>query len=153
MSVTSATDPVDTVIDLLKNESASGWTNSIPDRIERAEISEPQEKLRGSRIDQVSLYVWSPIEGELDKWSAEGGTDQTETVRVDIMTQDATTSNTYATDVVDILKQYVNDNNSQTEWVDIWPDQIDDQTIENYQTLSVAPVSVFVTLRDFVSEP
>jgi len=154
MSVTSATDPVATVVDLLDNAAAGDWTNSeVPDRIQRKEDSEPNERQKDTRLSQVSLYVWSPVEADLQKWSAEGETDQQETVRVDVMTNNATDSNAYAGDVVDILRSYTNDNKSQTEWVDIWPDGIDDSTSQGFYRSAFYPIGVTITLRRNVTEP
>lgn len=154
MSVTSATDPVATIIDLLDNAADSDWTSSSPpDRIERKENSEPSERLRNSRLADVSLYVWSSATGEFVKWSAEGDTDQTEVVRVEILTNDDTTTNDYAGDVIDILRTYVNDNEDQTGWVDIWPDSIDDSTSQGYYRSAFAPLDVVIELRGHDDPP
>lgn len=151
MSVTSATDPVKTVIDLLDNAAAGDWDQggSVPDRIERAEASEPSEKLRDSRRTDNSLYVFSPADNDITKFDAGGNQDITEVVQVDVFCQDASTANNYASDVIDILNDYTNDNNDQTKWTDIWPESVDDQTSQSFIPSSFAVISVQIRLRRY----
>jgi len=151
MSVTSASDPVKTIIDLLDNTAAGDWDQggSTPDRIERSEVSDPSEKMRDARLTEVSLYVFSPVESDLRKFDAEGNIDQTERVQVDIFAEPASTTNNYASDVVDIINDYTNDNSSKTVWTDIWPENVDDQSAHGFQTMSFTPISVQIRLRRY----
>lgn len=149
MSVTSATDPVATVIDLLDNESGN-WTHAAgdPDRIERSEVSEPSEKHRNSRLEDVSLYVFSHDVGDLRKFDAAGSIHQTEVCQVDIYTNDADKTNAYQSDVVQFLQAYANDNQSKTSWVDIWPTTPIDNTAQAFYREGFAIISVQCRLQD-----
>jgi hypothetical protein len=58
--------------------------------------------------------------GTYEKFGAAGGTvDNTEVVQVDVYARDAIAVNTYAGDVVSLMGPYRNDNEVNTQWVDI----------------------------------
>lgn len=143
------TDPVQAVMDILSGASNSEWPNSTPpDRIERMEASEPSEKQRASRQSDVSLYVFSPVEGETAKFDASGSrTDQTEQVEVVIYTKGASTANNYAGAVQSRIAAFATDNQNATSWADIWPVSIEDSTAQGFYRQGMTPISVFVRLR------
>lgn len=147
MSVTSATDPVTAVIDILDNE-AGNWTNAYgnPDRIERSENSDPGEKQRDARLTDVSLYVHSPAEGTREKFSADDDAVQTEVVLVECYTNDDGKSNDYISDVVSFTAQYATDNSDQTSWVTIWPESDNDQTAQAFYFSGFAVIAERVRL-------
>jgi len=149
MSVTSSKDPVKTIIDLLDNAAAADWDQggSVPDRIDRSEAHEPSEKLRDSRLNDISLYIFSPADADRRRFSAAGDAEYTEIVQVDIFAQGSSTANHYAADVIDILDDYTIDNGDQTAWVDIWPESVDDQTAHGFMATSFTPIAVQVRLR------
>lgn len=150
MSVTSETDPVAAVIDLLEAAAAGDWPSSTPpDRIERGETSEPSEKLRDSRRSHVSMYVYSPVDGDLAKYDPAGDrVDQTEVVQVNVYTADAATANSYVSAAQSILAAYATDNAQQTEWVDVWPSSVTDNSVQAFQLAGgFAVVSLRVRLR------
>lgn len=149
MAVTKETDPVEQVISILDNESGN-WSDSDgdPDRIERSEASEPSEKHRNARLEDASLYCFSPVEGNLRKFDAAGSIHQTEVVQVDIYTNDAAKTNNYASDVIKFLQQYANDNQSSTDWVDIWPTTPIDNTAQAFYREGFAIINVQCRLQD-----
>ena len=149
MSVTSATDPVEAVIDLLNNAAAGEWPSStVPDRIERMEDSTPSERLRDTRLNDVSLYVHSPDNAQLLKYDPAGdNVDQTETVQVMCFTEDDSTANNYVASAQTILAGYATDNQQQTAWVDIWPESVADSTAEAFGTNNFSVIALFVSLR------
>lgn len=149
MSVTSSTDPVQAIVDILQNASASDWASggSTPDRIERTESSEPSTKQRSQRRSDVSLYVFSPAEGDLSKFSADDDGIQTETAQVDVYTDDSDTTNNYASDVISITADYATDNEQQTAWTDIWPTTPVDTTGQAFYYGGFAIISVQIRLR------
>lgn len=149
MAVTKESDPVEQVISILENESGN-WTHADgdPDRIERSEKSEPSEKQRNTRLEDVSLYVFSHDVGNLRKFDAAGSIHQTEVCQVDIYTNDASKTNTYQSDVIQFLQQYANDNQSSTDWVDIWPTTPIDNTAQAFYREGFAIISVQCRLED-----
>lgn len=70
MSVTSSTDPIQTVVDILDATDAGDWPNagSKPTYIERVEESPRNTKENRTSADAV--YVWMPTEGSQDQFSA-----------------------------------------------------------------------------------
>lgn len=149
MSVSKETDPVEQVISILDAESGN-WSHSDgdPDRIDRSEDHEPSEKLRNNRLQDVSLYVWSPAEGNLRKFDAEGTIHQTEVVQTDIYTNTASKTNSYQSDIVKFLQKYTNDNQSSTDWVTIWPTTPIDNTAQAFYREGFAIISVQCRLQD-----
>jgi len=149
MSVTSSTDPVQTIVDILDDASSSDWANggSIPDRIERTENSDPSDKARSQRLSDISLYVFSPADGDLSKFSADDDAIQTETAQVDIYTDDSDTTNNYASDVISITGGYSSDNEQETAWTDIWPTTPVDNTGQAFYYGGFAVISVQIRLQ------
>ena len=149
MSVTSATDPVQAIVDVLDAAGVGDWANggAEPDRLERTESSEPSDKTRNSRLGDVSLYVFSPADGDLQKFSADDDALQTEVVQVDVYTDDADVTNNFASDVISIVADYATDNAQETAWVDIWPTTPTDNTGQAFYYGGFAIISVQIRLR------
>lgn len=121
----SASDPVDTVIDILDGAGASVWTNAAPSTVEAWE--ETTQRGRESESDPA-LYIWSPIEGTFDEFGAEySRRDTTETVEIQCWVLGTSESDgrskasEYAGDVVSILDEYARDNHDRTTWHQIKP--------------------------------
>lgn len=149
MSLATETDPVETVRLILDDETVAGdWSNAgeKPGLIDRSEDHEPSRKL--NRDTQDALYIWSPVDGDLQKFGAGGDNiDQTETIQVEVWTPvSATKANQYVADIIDIVTDYTNDNATGTQWVDIWPTTVSDNTAQSFQG-SHYVITVLVELR------
>jgi len=129
MSATSsASDPVTTVYELLKNADTSVWTNDDPQVRYMWDYS-PQQR---ENENDPTLYVWSPVEGTYDKFSgdADSLTDD-ETVEISIWTLDATETSQYGGDLVDFMSDYMEDHGARVNWRNIEPDTINDLRAEH----------------------
>lgn len=140
MSVTTATDPVKTILDVLTEGKHSGgyglssygmssyggvndvsWDNAgaEPDYIERQ--SKTEQSVKGRRTEDA-VYVYG-VDGDFEQFA----TDDPEflddqSVTVDVWTPESwAQANALQQDVLRILRQYVNDNGSQTAWQRIRP--------------------------------
>jgi len=137
---------VETVIDLLDGESSTTWTDGKP------EINQLQEVAPKARkgIDR-GLFVWSPVESNFDRFSADGDhLDQDDTVETICATYDKTQTARLLEDVVDILSQYMDDNESQTNFRNVQPTQAsDDRGLKILRTTEHYEGSVTVSLEAF----
>lgn len=120
MSVTSSTDPVKTIIDLLDNASASDWTNATPDHIERWE--ETMFNIKTNR-NGTGLYLWQATDGDKEQMGANyDHYREDEIVQIDIWDRaSSTAAYEYLEDVETILFGYATDNYNSTEWGEIAP--------------------------------
>lgn len=120
MSVTSADDAVDAVIDLLQNAAATDWTPATPTIKQWWDDSQSE---RGPGAGQAAiLYVWSPTGSSLDRFSMDGTRfDRSDNIEIQVWSLDETETEQLRRDVVDILSQYLDDNETQTPYSDIQP--------------------------------
>ena len=150
MSLSTENDPVEATRLMLDNAAASKWPSSTaPDRIEASEDSDPGEKESAQRRSQVSLYLAQDVDGDLTKQSAEGGIDRTHIVNVAIWTGDSDTTFSYKRAVEDIATDYVNDNKTNTQFVDVFPVTITDDRAQNFYASGFAIETVGVRLRGY----
>jgi|AKVG01.1.fsa_nt_gi hypothetical protein len=112
---------------LLVNETV-GWTNAEPeidlfwDVPTKTKFNRPQD----------SIYVWTPISTDIEKFSADGDSlDERPTVEVLVFSLNQRKAKQYARDVIDNLRQYMADNNRNTEFVEIEPTELGDQRNEH----------------------
>jgi hypothetical protein len=133
MSVSTTTDPVKTVIDVLNDGTASEWTNGYgtPDFIERLEAT--QFSTKTNRGASPAIYVWSPADGTFEQMGA--GYDaylEDEIVQCDVWDYDsASRTATIANDVRDIVFDFATDNKQTTKWAEIAPTAESDLRAEN----------------------
>jgi len=123
MSVSDSTDPTDAVIDILVASDTSEWTFSKPGIKRYEDIS-----VKGRENTQSdTVYVHSPTELSLDRFSAEPA-DQTEEGNAQILIYSLVENRAreHARDVVEIIRQYMNDNYDSTEFHNIEPTAIVD---------------------------
>ena len=151
MSVTSTKDPVQAVVDILDNEAASAWpSNTAPDRIERAEESDPSQKEGDQRRSQVSLYVQNLADGDLRKQHAAGGLDERYVIEVQVWTGDSADTNAYYRAIIeDIMPAYYTDNNDLTNFYDIAPESSGDARAGSFHTSGFAIETARVRLKGF----
>jgi hypothetical protein len=126
MSITTDTDPVDTVLAILNDTGVSDWTNAVP---ERYRYSETTTKGRENEANDA-VYVLSLGGTSLDRFGVEPGSqdNQQEDGQVQVLCASLTEGNAQdmATDVVAILRDYMSDNYSQTNMHYLEPTDIVD---------------------------
>jgi len=149
MSVSSsATEAVETIVDLLDGAPSGAWTNTTPDRV--AKYQTHAEKAR-MNYPNPALYIWSPVDASLDAFDAEySRIDETRTVEIQVWTLDDTETAQYHQDVIDFLAQYGNDNTDNTTFHRIRPTAADDLRSEHIVRQTDHYIAtVTVELRNF----
>jgi hypothetical protein len=118
MSITSASDPVDAIVDILNATDTAEWTFSKPEIYRHDEVS---SKDRENNQDDA-VYVRSLATMELDRFSADNA-EQTEDGQVQVLvySYDANRSNQHARDIVEFLQSLMNDNYDQTGFLSVEP--------------------------------
>ena len=126
MSITTDTDPVDTVVAILNNTGVGDWTNTVP---EIYRFSETTTKGRENEANDA-VYVMSLGGTSLDRFGIEPGTQdhQQEDGQVQTLCASLTESNSQdmANDVVSILRAFMSDNYTQTNMHYLEPTDIVD---------------------------
>jgi hypothetical protein len=130
--VSSSTDPVRTILDILQAASDSKWSTIIgaPDYLERMEETEFSTKT--NRTGGPAVYVWSPAEGPFEQMGASyGAYFDDQVVQTDVWSVDsAARAAGLAGDVRDIVFDFATDNQQSTEWSEIAPDSENDLRAE-----------------------
>ena len=118
MSVTSDSDPVDAIVEILEATDTGEWTNSKPEIHRHDEVT---SKERENKQDDA-VYVRSLATMELDRFSADNA-EQTEDGQVQVLvyTLAANRSNQHARDIVEILQSLMKDNYTQTGFLSVEP--------------------------------
>jgi hypothetical protein len=118
MSVTSASDPVDAIVDILNATDTAKWTNTKPEIYRHDEVA---SKERENKQDDA-VYVRSLATMELDRFSADNA-EQTEdgNIQVLVYSLDEDRSNQHARDIVEVLQSLMNDNYEQTGFLSVEP--------------------------------
>ena len=121
MSVSSADNPVETILELL--EANTNWSNSTP---EIYRLDETTPKARENNQDDA-IYVRATASNELERFSADPQ-EQTENAGVDILVYslDESRAITLSQDLKRLFREYMNDNFEQTNWHDIEPTNVTD---------------------------
>lgn len=150
MSVsTTATDPVDTLYDILNNAGATTggygvsygyvygggttWTNTAPEVYRRWETDQQDRE----HNNDPALYLWSPETSDRPALGAEyDDIDEFQFVDVSIWVlddDDTAPSDVvdYANDVIGLVEEYGTDNKGRTEWNTIRPTGDNDLRAEN----------------------
>ena len=126
MSITTDTDPVDTVVAILNNTGVGDWTNTVP---EIYRFSETTTKGRENEANDA-VYVLSLGGTSLDRFGIEPGSqdNQQEDGQVQVLCASLTESNSQdmANDVVSILRGFMSDNYTQTNMHYLEPTDIVD---------------------------
>lgn len=128
-------DIVAAVIEVLQGATDyDSWTLTGPEVYRQSEISQRERE----NNPDPSMYVWSPVDATLDPFDAEySRVNETRTVEVSIwVLGDASNSGfgdceTYQQDVIDILSQYGNDNETNIEFRDLKPASVTDSRQEH----------------------
>ena len=122
MSASSTSEySVETIVDLLSGAESADWTNAgtPPDRIGPVWDYDHNDR---TAFPDPALYVWQPIDSDISKFSIDGDhTNETNTIEVLIMTLEPLLSKEYQRDVIQILSQYYNDNEANTTFYEIAP--------------------------------
>jgi len=129
MSATStAGDPVQAVVDLLNGAQSSVWTNQAPEVYLQWDVTQ-----RGRETNNnPALYVWSPVEGTFDPLAADyTRLDEEQTIEIDVWTLDPEITATVATDVIQFMSEYGNDNEDKTEFLHLRPESTGDARAEH----------------------
>lgn len=147
-SVTSTTDPVRAVIELLETYDAPGdWVNfgEVP-IIERLEDTTQQEKRARKH---PALYVFSPADAAIEQFESENDRFEVdEFVRVECWVwNDSDGAGNLAGDVFDHLAAYANDRRQRTNWVSVIPLSVSDNTAQKDPSPRGGHVQVFVQFR------
>lgn len=162
-SITSSTDPVKTVIDLLENTTNSDWVNVaavVDDNVdEKPEVIERMNDRPMSKKTNVmvpALYVYSPEDAQVETFGAVTSSTadnpnaeyiQREVVAVDIWvpaSQEAVLD-AYASDVTSIMDDYRLDEEQNTVWWSIrWRSIADNSAQTN--AAQAAHVRTLVTI-------
>lgn len=126
MSTTSADHHVQVIIDLLDAAASAEWTPPT-DPVVKNYWDDTQSE-RGPGADQPAiLYVWSPTGSTLDRFSIDDDEfDRGDTVEVQAWSLDETEVRQLQADVVDILSQYLDDNETETPYTDVAPVNTED---------------------------
>lgn len=152
MSVSTSSDPVETVKDVLDDMEMSDWAEleALPDRIALSEASEPSEKLRNSRLSEVSVYVWSPATGVFDQHSA--GVSHyidNQVVQCDVYAGTTAKAGNAAADIrAHFAGNYWNDNSQKSNWKTIRPTEENDQRAGAFHVNGFHVVSVQLALME-----
>jgi len=126
MSVSSsATDPVQTVIELL--DGYTGWSLDSPEVYNQNEISQQE---RTSNPDPA-IYVWSPVDASIEQFSADNDSLlETRTIEASVWTLDNSDTFTYHREAVDFLQEYADDNYATVNFHHIQPNSVTDSRSE-----------------------
>lgn len=135
MSVSTSTDPVQAIIDILTGTAAAEWTTAgaKPAHIERQE--ETSQNMKGNRSDDA-IYVNRSADTSMNPLGAEvARVDESSLVNVDVWTLDSSAqAEAIGGDVKRILFQYANDNHVATEFGRIRPETVADVRGETIPT-------------------
>lgn len=151
MSVTSSTDPVQAVKDILDNMTSADWSNlgDTPDRIEFAWTSEPSEKAHRNRRQEAAIYVESPVEGTFSPEST--GVDHytdSQAVLAQVRSgNESKTVNTAADIKNHFITNYWTDNSQQSNWRIIRPNAENDLRSQGFYRGSFFIINVTLTLE------
>lgn len=152
MSVTSSTDPVETVKDVLDAMAAGDWSNlgSTPNRIQFEWESEPSEKLRNARLSDVSVYVGSPAPGTIEQFSAGVESyEETQIVAATVWSGTKADTTNAAADIRDhFAANYWPDNSQKSNWREIAPTEEDDQRAGAFYRSGFHVISVQLVLSE-----
>jgi len=157
MSVTSAEHHVQVIIDLLQNADATEWTPATP-TVKNYWDDAQSERGPGAGQPPI-LYVWSPTGSTLDRFSIDGDKfEREDAIEVQAWTLDATETRQLQGNVVDILSQYLDDNETETPYTDVAPVNTDDfreqkpaRTTDHY-VMSVEVETVDLQATDYVED-
>lgn len=152
MSVSSsATSAQETIKDIL--EGYTGWTLESPNVFYVQEVAEAE---RGPGDGQpAEMYIWEPTGASLDAFDASySHIDETRTVEIWVFTLEdgdiGVDNEQYQQDVIDLMSEYANDNESNTNFHRIRPTNAEDRRNEHQTRDSGHHVcAVEITMRNF----
>lgn len=117
MATSTSDFAVETCVDLLQGEPDNTWTDGA------VEVYQWQETdAKGRKGIDRGLYVWSPVETSLDKFSADGDhLDQQDQIEIVIGTYGKTETARLIEDTIDVMGQYIDDNHSNVNFRSVEP--------------------------------
>jgi hypothetical protein len=148
MSASSSSEfAVEAIHDLLTGADATDWATAgdPPDRFGFLWDFDHNDRIN---YPDPALYLWSPVDTDISKFSADGDRMlEDNTVEIVVMTLDSLTTKQYERDVIQIISQYYDDNESDTEFYTIPPsnksdlrnEHIPQQTDHYMSTVHVEP--------------
>jgi hypothetical protein len=118
MSITSASDPVDAIVDILNATDTAEWTFSKPEIYRHDTVASKARE--NNQSDAV--YIRSLTTTALERFSADNA-EQTEDGQIQVLvyTLDEERSNQHARDIVEIMQDLMNDNYDQTGFLSVEP--------------------------------
>ncbi|QAS68862.1 SPP1 gp17-like tail completion protein [Haloferax tailed virus 1] len=121
MATTSASHHVQAIIDLLEAAPDADWTPTQTPTVKRYWDDAQSERGPGADMPAI-LYVWSPTTSSLDRFSMDGDVfDQNDSIEVQAWSFDETEVEQLQGDIVQILSEYLDDNEVQTPYSDVAP--------------------------------
>lgn len=126
MSATSTSnDPIQTIIDLLTGEPNTAWhADTPPTDIENRWDTGQQARMNNS---DPALYVWTPTDAGFEDFSADGERlVEDRTIQVEVWSYTESKTRLYHQDLINILSDYMRDNQQNTQWHQITPDSASD---------------------------
>jgi len=129
MSVSSSRDPVDAITELLEKADSSTWSYNTPE-IYRLDTTTPTGRQNQTKD---AVYVRQLTDMSLERFGVDPGEqdEQTETGSVQVEVHSLTEGNaqTLARDVIGYLKTFMSDNYTQTAFLFIEPETLNDGRI------------------------
>lgn len=133
MSVTSADNQVEAIIDLLQAAASTEWNVATNPTVKH--YWDDAQSERGPGADQPAiLYVWSPTGSTLEQFSVDGEQwDREDSVEVQIWSIKETDTEVrqLQKDVVQILSNYIDDNKVDTAFNTVLPSGTNDYREQN----------------------
>jgi len=126
MSVTSAAHHVPAIINLLNAAANTAWPNDTAPDVFRYQDRSQQE--RGPGAGQVPhLYVWSPTTSSIEQFTRDGTRfNRSDVIDILVYSFEETTARTYRDAAVEILSQYLDDNETETPYSTVEPTGLND---------------------------
>ena len=123
MSVTDSTNPGETIVDILKHCDTQFWTENKPEILQ---LHERSPKGRENATDDA-IYVNGVEAINLERFSADPVTqNQDASVRVLVYSLSESRVLNHTEDILECLRDYMNDNYEKTAWHNIEPSDVID---------------------------
>jgi hypothetical protein len=139
MSVTNSPDPVDAIVDILQAEDTNNWSLRKPSIIKSIEQTSPKDR---ENTEDDAIYVRGPGL-DIERFSADpNDLMENGTAEILIYSLDKNRATQHTRDIIDFLREYMNDNYTQTDHHHIVPSG----TTDNRQSKITRRTDHFVSL-------
>lgn len=119
--VTNESHHVEAIIDLLSQAKDYAYWRTTPPQVKKYWADAQSEKGPGADMPAI-LYVWSPVDSTLDRFSVDDDElQQSNTVEVQVWSLDETEATVLQADVTRILSEYLDDNQTNVPYTDVAP--------------------------------